>query len=81
MASNTGPTIGTTTKVISIKSRMKPSRKITSITRKNAPSTPPGNWAKTSSINTSPPKPRNTRENSEAPIRIMKTMALISVVP
>ncbi|MDT4874504.1 hypothetical protein FQZ97_1098090 [compost metagenome] len=81
MASNTGPTIGTTTKVISMKSRIKPSRKTTSITRKKAPSTPPGSWAKMSSIKTSPPKPRNTRENSEAPIRIRNTMALISVVP
>ncbi|MCY1397708.1 hypothetical protein D9M71_127210 [compost metagenome] len=81
MASSTGPTIGTTTKVISMKSRMKPSRKITSITTQNAPSTPPGSWANMSSISTSPPKPRNTRENSEAPIRIRNTMALISAVP
>ena len=55
MASRIGPTIGTTTKVISMKSRMKPSRKITSITISVAPTTPPGIPSKTSVTSSSPP--------------------------
>src|SRR5690554_1380392 len=74
MASSTGPTMGTTTKVISMKSRMKPSRKITSITTRVAPTTPPGIASNSSVTSSSPPKARNTSEKSVAPIRIRNTM-------
>ena len=74
MASRIGPTIGTTTKVISIKSRIKPSRKITSITTSVAPITPPGMSTKKLWINSSPPKPRKTSEKTAAPIRIINTI-------
>ncbi|MNJ69538.1 hypothetical protein D3C77_658980 [compost metagenome] len=59
---------------------MKPRMKITSITTKKAPITPPGRLCRISSITASPPKPRNTRENSEAPMRIRNTIAEIEVV-
>ena len=39
----TGPTIGTTTKMISMKSRKKPRTNITTITAAMAPKAPPGN--------------------------------------
>ena len=80
IASKIGPTMGTTTKVISIKSRIKPSRKITTMTTSVAPTTPPGMRVNRSSINSSPPKPRKIRENIAEPIRIMNTMVVTSVV-
>ena len=55
MASRIGPTIGTTTKVISMKSRIKPSRKITSITMMVAPITPPGMFSNRWVTSSSPP--------------------------
>ena len=54
-ASKAGPTIGTTIKVISIKSKIKPKRKITSMTMINAPVVPPGIRENQCSINSSPP--------------------------
>ncbi|HCT5754271.1 TPA: ABC transporter permease subunit [Pseudomonas aeruginosa] len=39
------------------------------MTTNSAPRVPPGRLDSASSISTSPPKPRNTSENSEAPIR------------
>ena len=80
MARRTGPTIGTTTKVISIKSRIKPSKKITSMTMKVAPTSPPGICSNSLCINASPPYPRNTSENTDAPIRIKNTIAVVRVV-
>ena len=80
MANNTGATIGTTTKVISIKSRIKPSKKITSITSSVAATIPPGRLLKNCSTTSSPPNPRNTREKIAAPIRIRNTIDVTSVV-
>ncbi len=80
IASSTGATIGTTTKIISIKSRIKPSTNITNITSSTAVKTPPGNWLKKPCTNSSPPKPRNTNENNDAPMRIIKIIALILMV-
>ncbi len=74
MVSRMGATMGTTTKVISIKSRMKPSRNISSMTMNMAPTTPPGRLVSSSRTTSSPPKPRNTSEKIDAPIRIMNTM-------
>ena len=70
MLNSIGPTNGTTIKVISIKSRINPSRNMSSMTTSIAENTPPGRLSKTSSINTSPPKPRNTDENIAAPTKI-----------
>ena len=75
-----GPTIGTTTKVIWIKSSIKPKRKIIIITTNTALKTPPGRFVKTLVIKSSPPNPLKTRENIDEPKRIINTMAVISVV-
>ena len=80
MASRMGATMGTTTKVISMKSRMKPSRNINSITRIMAVTTPPGMSPRKSRTRSSPPKPRKTSENSAAPMKITNTMAVTRVV-
>ena len=72
IARSTGPTIGTTTNVISMKSNIKPNRKITTITTTSAVVTPPGIASKKPCICSSPPNPRNTREKIEAPIKIKK---------
>ena len=75
-----GATIGTTTKVISMKSRMKPSRNMTNITISSATCGPPPKLSKKASIISSPPKPLKTREKSAAPIKIKKTMLVVSMV-
>ena len=77
---NTGATIGTTTKVISIKSRIKPNKNITNITISVAPITPPGMSSNKLNTSSSPPKPLKTNENKLAPIRIINTIDVILVV-
>ena len=72
--------MGTTTKVISIKSKIKPSKKVTSITSNMAVSTPPGSCSKKPCTSSSPPKPRNTKEKMEAPIKIINTIAVTFTV-
>ncbi len=71
--------MGTTTKVISIKSRINPSRKTTTITTRTAPINPPGRLLNIWEISSSPPNPRKTSENKEAPTKIAKTIHVISV--
>ena len=75
-----GATRGTTTNVISIKSRKKPSINIVTITPITAPMTPPGIERSSSSIVSSPPKPLNTKLKNVAPIRIINTIEVILVV-
>ena len=75
-----GDTIGTTTKIISIKSKKNPRKNIKTITNNMAAIEPPGKFNKNSSTTSSPPKPRKTRENIEAPTSIIKTIELIFVV-
>jgi hypothetical protein len=50
------------------------------ITTRTAPNAPPGNSAKILVMRSSPPKPLKTSENIDEPKRIMKTIAVISVV-
>ena len=75
-----GPTIGTTTKMISRKSRKNPMTKISAMTMSMAPNTPPGMVLSTSETIFSPPRPRNVKLNTEAPSRITKTMVEILTV-
>ena len=74
-----GATIGTTTKVISIKSKKKPSKNIDIITISIALKVPPGRLVRKYSIVSSPPKPLKTRLKSVAPINIIKTIEVILV--
>ena len=69
--------MGTTMKVISMKSKMKPSRKMTSMTIASAPQVPPGMLVNQLCTNSSPPYPRNTSENTEAPIKMKNTIAVV----
>ena len=69
-----GPTIGTTIKVISMKSKINPRIKTNSITKTIEPNNPPGILLKISVMSSSPPKPLKTREKIDAPIRIKKTI-------
>ena len=78
--SSAGAIIGTTMKTISMNSRMKPSRKISTITNTSAVTDPPGSENKNSSTTSSPPSPRKVSENMDAPIRIPKTMQEMRVV-
>ena len=78
--SNAGPTIGTTTRVIWIKSKINPNKNISIITTRTAPNAPPGNSVNIPVIRSSPPNPLKTRENTEEPKSIINTMAVISVV-
>ena len=78
--SSTGAMIGTTTKVISMKSRKKPSANMISMTTNIAPTTPPGMSESASCTMSSPPRPRKTNEKRAAPMRMTKTMALICMV-
>ena len=78
--SSTGATIGTTTKMISKASMTKPSRNSAAMTASVAPATPPGRLVSARSTMVSPPRPRNTRLNKVAPIRITKIMLVICVV-
>ena len=75
-----GATIGTTTKVISIKSRINPSRKITIMTNNMAVNAPPGKSVKKSCSSSSPPNPRKTSEKIDAPISIKNTIDVTFVV-
>ena len=74
-----GATIGTTTKVISIKSKKKPSKNIDIITISIALKVPPGRLVRKCSIVSSPPKPLKTRLKNVAPINIIKTIEVILV--
>ena len=80
-----GETIGTTTTAISMKSRKKPKRKITTITTINCAQKPPGRPVKNSLTISSPPKPRNAAVNMAAPNRMINTiefvLALSSITP
>ena len=78
IAINTGPTIGTMTKLISMKSRIKPNRKIKTITKTIEPKRPPGIELNICSMSSSPPKPLKTRENTEAPIKMIKTIEVMA---
>src|SRR3546814_1291878 len=80
IVSSTGPTMGTTTKMISMKSRKKPMKNIRAMTTNMAPKAPPGISASTASTISSPPRPRNTSEKTDAPSRMTKTMAEIFTV-
>ena len=80
IASNIGPTSGTTINVISIKSRIKPKKKISNITTRVAETTPPGRLISSCSINSSPPKPLNTDEKIVAPTRIRYTIEVTRIV-
>ncbi len=66
--------------MISMKSRKKPNTNINAMTTTIAPTRPPGIASSAAAIVSSPPKPRNTKENKVAPIRIMNTMAVIFAV-
>ena len=78
IAINTGPTIGTMTKLISMKSRIKPNKKIKTITKTIEPKRPPGIELNICSMSSSPPKPLKTREKTEAPIKIIKTIEVMA---
>ena len=78
--SNMGATIGTTTTAISIKSRKKPSTKITIITITNWLQKPPGIPTKKSLTTSSPPKPRKAAVNIAAPNKIIKTSEVVFAV-
>ena len=58
----------------------KPSRNSAAMTASVAPATPPGRLVSARSTMVSPPRPRNTRLNKVAPIRIRKIMLVICVV-
>ena len=73
-------TIGTTTKMISKASITKPSRNIASMTTRMAPAAPPGGSPAPRCTMSSPPRPRNTRLNMVAPIRMTKIMQVTCVV-
>ena len=60
-----GPTIGTTTKLISIKSQMKPNKKTKNITISIDPNSPPGIALNKFVISSAPPNPRKTKENMQ----------------
>ena len=79
-ANKIGATIGTTTTAISIKSRKKPSKKITSITTKNCVQNPPGKPVRKCFTNSSPPKPRNAAVNMAAPSKMINTMDVVLAV-
>ena len=64
-----------------MKSKMKPIKKITTMTTKTIPITPPGIWEKILVINSSPPNPLKTRTKIDDPISIINTIEVISVVP
>ncbi len=80
MASRDGATKGTTTNVISMKSRKKPRRNMTIMTPSIAPKAPPGSAASAFSIISSPPRPRKTSEKSAAPMRIVNTIVVTRAV-
>ena len=59
---------------------MKPNKKTKIITISTEPNNPPGTASNKFAISSSPPNPRKTKENIEAPIKIIKTMLLINAV-
>ena len=75
-----GATIGTTTTAISIKSRKKPSRKITAMTTTNWVQKPPGSPDRKCFTTSSPPKPRKAAVSMAAPSRMMKTSEVVLAV-
>jgi hypothetical protein len=79
-ASRMGDTIGTTTTAISMKSRKKPSRKITAITMMNCAQNPPGRLVRNSFTNSSPPNARNADVSIAAPSRMMNTSDVVFAV-
>ena len=64
-------------KMISKVSRKKPRTNITAMTRPWPPNAPPGMARSASSTRASPPRPRNTSENTEAPSRMTKTIEVV----
>ena len=79
-ASKIGATIGTTTTAISMKSKKKPSTKITIITIANFAQKPPGNEFRKSRTKSSPPNARNAAVSIAAPKRMMKTRDVVFAV-
>ena len=75
-----GAMIGTTTTAISMKSRKKPSRKITAITTTNWAQKPPGSPVRKCRTSSSPPKARNAEVSIAAPIRMMNTIEVVFAV-
>ena len=75
-----GATIGTTTTAISIKSKKKPSTKITAITITNFAQKPPGSEFRKSLTRSSPPKALNAAVNIAAPSRIINTSDVVFAV-
>ncbi len=72
--------IGTTTTAISMKSRKKPSTKITAMTTTNLVMNPPGRLVKKSLTRISPPKARNAAVSIAAPSRMIKTSDVVLAV-
>ena len=79
-ASRAGAMIGTTTTAISMKSRKKPRRKITTITIANLAKKPPGKPTRKSRTISSPPKARKAAVSIAAPSRMMKTRDVVFAV-
>ena len=79
-ANKIGATMGTTTTAISMKSRKKPSIKITAITIMNFAQKPPGIELRKLRTNSSPPKARKAAVNTAAPKRIIKTREVVFAV-
>ena len=79
-ASKIGATIGTTTTAISIKSRKKPSRNITSMTTINCAQNPPGKPDRKCFTTSSPPNPRKAAVSIAAPSKIIKTRDVVFAV-
>ena len=63
-----------------MKSKKKPSTKITAITTINCVQKPPGRLVRKSLTISSPPKPLNAAVNIAAPIRIIKTIEVVKLV-
>ena len=78
--SRIGATMGTTTTAISMKSRKKPSRKMTSMTTRNWVQNPPGRPVRKCRTSSSPPKARKADVSMAAPIRMMNTMDVVLAV-
>ncbi len=78
--SRIGATMGTTTTAISMKSRKKPSTKMTPITMMNCIQKPPGSEVRKSLTSSSPPKARKAEVSIAAPKRMMKTSDVVLAV-
>ncbi len=79
-ASRIGATIGTTTTAISMKSRKKPSTKITAMTMTNWVQNPPGSPCRKWRTISSPPKARKAAVSTAAPSRMMNTRLVVLAV-